>query len=308
MGKETIKSSIIIEHVHIEGIWGKYTVDFPLDRDVNILVGDNGVGKTTILDIIARICYNQFGVFKHVDRSFQSAVIQFSDKYKVVVETDEKGEKFASWSCEDKTVNYEELPIAIDVVSTFDSSRFPESVETEIKSSHDDIRSELDLMLYLAVNDLYRYVSMLSKMSRKYLSDGDSNMVQTIFSRHDKAEAFCNQLFFDKKWHEDEEDGTLKFKLTEDGEIIKVSQLSSGEKQMLILLLSTLIQNGRNYITFWDEPEISLHIGWQQQLIRVMRELNPNMQLIIATHSPSILHEGWEQRAINVNDIKSKQK
>lgn len=307
MGKETIKSSIIIEHVHIEGIWGKYTVDFPLDRDVNILVGDNGVGKTTILDIIARICYNQFGVFKHVDRSFQSAVIQFSDKYKVVVETDEKGEKFASWSCEDKTVNYEELPIAIDVVSTFDSSGFPESVETEIKSSHDDIQSELDLMLYFEVNDLYRYVSMLSKMSRNYLSNGDPKMAQSIFSRHDKAEAFCNQLFFDKKWHEDEEDGTLKFKLN-DEEIIKVSQLSSGEKQMLILLLSTLTQNGRNYITFWDEPEISLHIGWQQQLIRVMRELNPNMQLIIATHSPSILHEGWEQRAINVNDIKTKQK
>lgn len=307
MGKEVIES-LIIKHVHIEGIWKKYTVDFFLNDDVNILVGDNGVGKTTILDIIAHICANQLGIFKYIDRSFQSAIIQFSDECRAVVETDEKGEKVVSWYRENIIVDYKDLPIGIDVVSTFDSSRFPESVETEIKSSHDDIRSELDLMLYFAVNDLYRYVSMLSKMSRKYLSDGDSNMAQTIFSRHDKAEAFCNQLFFDKKWHEDEEDGTLKFKLTEDGEIIKVSQLSSGEKQMLILLLSTLTQNGRNYITFWDEPEISLHIGWQQQLIRIMRDLNPNMQLIIATHSPSILHEGWEQRAINVNDIKTKQK
>ncbi|MCQ2285071.1 MAG: ATP-binding protein, partial [Bacteroidales bacterium] len=245
---------------------------------------------------------------KYIDRSYQSAIIQFSDECRAVVETDEKGEKVVSWYRENIIVDYEDLPIDIDVVSTFDSFRYPESVESEIKSSHDDIRSELDLMLYFEVNDLYRYVSMLSKMSRKYLQNGDSEKIQTIFSRHDKAEVFCNQLFFDKKWYEDEEDGTLKFKLNDDGELVKVSQLSSGEKQMLILLLSTLTQNGRGYISFWDEPEISLHIGWQQQLIRVMRELNPNMQLIIATHSPSILHEGWEQRAINVNDIKTKQK
>ena len=72
---------------------------------------------------------------------------------------------------------------------------------------------------------------------------------------------------------------------------------------MLILLFSTIIENNDEFITFWDEPEISLHIEWQRKLIRVIRQLNPNMQLIIATHSPSILFEGWESRVLNIEEL-----
>jgi predicted ATPase len=62
--------------------------------------------------------------------------------------------------------------------------------------------------------------------------------------------------------------------------------LSSGEKQLLILLIKVfLAKNG--FITL-DEPELSLHIKWQQKLLESMHELNPNAQLIVATHSPEI--------------------
>jgi predicted ATP-dependent endonuclease of OLD family len=42
-----------------------------------------------------------------------------------------------------------------------------------------------------------------------------------------------------------------------------------------------------------DEPEISLHIEWQQRLIDVIRDLNPNCQIIISNHSSSIFGQGW---------------
>jgi predicted ATP-dependent endonuclease of OLD family len=57
------------------------------------------------------------------------------------------------------------------------------------------------------------------------------------------------------------------------------------------------------YILLMDEPEISLHIGWQQRLIDIIRELNPNCQLIIATHSPSIFGEGWGDKLFFVEDL-----
>ena len=44
---------------------------------------------------------------------------------------------------------------------------------------------------------------------------------------------------------------------------------------------------GNSLITL-DEPELSLHIGWQQKLLDAMYRLNPNAQLIVATHSPEI--------------------
>ena len=52
-----------------------------------------------------------------------------------------------------------------------------------------------------------------------------------------------------------------------------------------------------------DEPEASLHIEWQQKLISMIRELNPNVQLILTTHSPAVIMEGWLDAVTEVSDI-----
>lgn len=52
-----------------------------------------------------------------------------------------------------------------------------------------------------------------------------------------------------------------------------------------------------------DEPELSLHISWQDKLLSTIRDLNPNCQLIIATHSPSIFANGWENNLKFMEDI-----
>ena len=118
-----------------------------------------------------------------------------------------------------------------------------------------------------------------------------------------KLNETINDLFAPRKTFNDK-DGEVYFTLNDKEETkITLGQLSSGEKQLLILLFSTIIENNDEFITFWDEPEISLHIEWQRKLIRVIRQLNPNMQLIIATHSPSILFEGWESRVLNIEEL-----
>ena len=46
-----------------------------------------------------------------------------------------------------------------------------------------------------------------------------------------------------------------------------------------------------------DEPEISLHIAWQKELMDDLRrviQLNKNIQVIIATHSPQIISNNWD--------------
>jgi predicted ATP-binding protein involved in virulence len=52
-----------------------------------------------------------------------------------------------------------------------------------------------------------------------------------------------------------------------------------------------------------DEPEISLHIEWQQQLIQRVRSLNPNVQIIMTTHSPALIMDGWMDAVTDVDDI-----
>ena len=85
----------------------------------------------------------------------------------------------------------------------------------------------------------------------------------------------------------------------------KIIALSSGEKQILLILLTILLQDNKQSIIFMDEPEISLHFDWQKKIIEFARKLNPNSQLIIATHSPAVIMEGWIDKVVNVEDLRT---
>lgn len=78
-----------------------------------------------------------------------------------------------------------------------------------------------------------------------------------------------------------------------DGYEIKLSDLSSGEKQLLIILSEALLQNGKRCLYLADEPELSLHVSWQEKIVNSIFEINKNVQIIFATHSPDVV--SWRQ-------------
>ncbi|MBO7645912.1 MAG: ATP-binding protein, partial [Prevotella sp.] len=79
--------------------------------------------------------------------------------------------------------------------------------------------------------------------------------------------------------------------------------LSSGEKQMLTILLAVYLENNEHYVLFMDEPEVSLHVEWQKDLISIILLLNPNVQIILSTHSPAIIMDGWLDKVTEVSEI-----
>jgi energy-coupling factor transporter ATP-binding protein EcfA2 len=68
---------------------------------------------------------------------------------------------------------------------------------------------------------------------------------------------------------------------------IGLTLLSSGEKQLLYIAFHALI--GNNFSLIVDEPELSMHVDWQKKLVATLHDLNPNIQQIMATHSPEIM-------------------
>ena len=74
---------------------------------------------------------------------------------------------------------------------------------------------------------------------------------------------------------------------TEGDRPIAIGGLSSGEKHLIRILLAAMDADKNTLII--DEPELSLHIDWQRELINDIRSLNPDCQLILATHSPEIM-------------------
>lgn len=73
------------------------------------------------------------------------------------------------------------------------------------------------------------------------------------------------------------------------GEKVDINALSSGEKQLFLRTLSLKMLEPKNSIILIDEPELSLHPKWQQQILEVYKRIGENNQIIIATHSPLIL-------------------
>ena len=89
----------------------------------------------------------------------------------------------------------------------------------------------------------------------------------------------------------------------QEGDILTTRELSSGEKQMMLILLTVLLEDRQPYVLFMDEPEVSLHVDWQQQLVTIITELNPEIQLILTTHSPAVVMNGWLDKVTEVSEI-----
>ncbi len=71
--------------------------------------------------------------------------------------------------------------------------------------------------------------------------------------------------------------------------VFDINQLSSGEKQLFVRAIAMKMFNANNSIILIDEPEISMHPGWQQKIVKVYEKIGTNNQVIIATHSPHVV-------------------
>ena len=82
------------------------------------------------------------------------------------------------------------------------------------------------------------------------------------------------------------------------GERIGLASLSSGEKHLLRIFVESLLVGENSMMV--DEPEISMHVDWQKDLIASLRALNPEAQLIFATHSPEIMADIPEKKIFRI--------
>lgn len=81
-----------------------------------------------------------------------------------------------------------------------------------------------------------------------------------------------------------------------DNQKLRPSDLSSGEQHELVLLYRLLFKTTPNSLVMIDEPELSLHVGWQMEFLKDLSEITKlsNFQVLIATHSPEIIDDKWD--------------
>ena len=161
-------------------------------------------------------------------------------------------------------------------------------------------------------------VWLLFQLQRKYLDyqvNVGNRIIETLQSGEPDAATKAQEYSAPKRLFQDIIDELFaetgkrivrsenEIRFSQIGETLFPYQLSSGEKQMLAILLTVLVQDGKPYALFMDEPEVSLHIEWQKRLIGLILSLNPNVQIILTTHSPAVVMDGWLDKVTEVDEI-----
>lgn len=270
-----------IERIEIHNIWGKFSLRWEhLNPDVNILTGINGSGKTTFFNIIDAMLSADTKKLK-----------SFNIEAEVTIDgtpvTFNRQTSPAAMRGSMSGINYLKI-------STFD---VPLRDRRRIGREDSPLLSELKDIVY-SIGENYHSFSEYRLRATNFPEQATRvnqrirqffDTVDHLFAGTGKTIAIdplTNQLIF--------HDGP---------EILPLYKLSSGEKQLLLILLRVFLMDEQPYILLMDEPEISLHIEWQYRLLEEIQHLNPHCQIITSTHSPSIFGDGWEDKLVFMEDL-----
>lgn len=136
---------------------------------------------------------------------------------------------------------------------------------------------------------------------RMSMIDASAEKQAEMKARIEDFRSVINGLFQETEKHIEIEGN--KFNIVSKGQILPIDALSSGEKQILLIMLRVFLLEGKESYVLLDEPENSLDISWQYKLIDTLTKLNPNAQFFITTHSPSIFGAGWGDEIIYMEDV-----
>ena len=274
------KYASYIKKIEIDSLWsGKKHIVWELNPRVNILSGINGVGKSTILNKVVK------GL---------AAGGEFPCHMLKGVRIDVEPED-ARW-------------IRYDLIRSLDSN-----ITASFSEGDNSIRqaltalngiaggSLLDIQLYQLQRKYLDYQVNIGNRIIEQLQSGNMDAAQHLSEKKKRFQDIVDELFEETGKHIIRTENEIRF--TQIGEQLMPYQLSSGEKQMLIILLTVLVEDDQPYVLFMDEPEVSLHIEWQKRLIDLCLELNPNVQIILTTHSPAVIMNGWMDSVTEVTDI-----
>lgn len=259
-----------IKRIEIDSLWsGKKHIVWELNRQVNILSGINGVGKSTILNKVIKSVNTNGDIINHLL----------------------KGVRIDAEPADATHIRF-------DFIRSLDSP----VLDTDTLNMVDTrIRSALDFQLYHLQRKYLDYQVNIGNKIIAELQAGHADAAQHLSEKKTRFQDIVDDLFTETGKKIVRTENEIRF--TQIGEILVPYQLSSGEKQMLAILLTVLVEDNQPYVLFMDEPEVSLHIEWQKRLIDLCVELNPNVQIILTTHSPAVIMNGWMDSVTEVTDI-----
>ncbi|WP_194976377.1 AAA family ATPase [Aquiflexum lacus] len=234
------------------------------------------------------------------EKEYKSSVIQYSSELKEIIRN--------------KTLEATNLSTKLDRTYTNRLIEKITSINTTSNTSIDNSLNELEkrrsflikvglleqgeeALVPINLNQEYRDNETLRDVLEIYIDDSNDKLsvYNELSLKLNTLIDIINKRFNYKKFSVTKNEGFV-FKSTITNKIIPLSNLSSGEQHELVLFYELLFNTPENSLILIDEPEISLHITWQNEFINDLLEINKlnNIKSIIATHSPDIINNNWD--------------
>ena len=288
---------VTIKQIHIENFFGKGTFEWNLNPLVNILGGKNGSGKSSAFTA----CYDIM-TYEQLSDAKNSQLENWCTKIIVTLSNDwtltwDKTLTVCDNSRAKRSLKDIEGEIDVHLINSFEQHLSSAvSYDRQPKTLKLDDPTMLDLMIKDQIETRNRQKTAVME---KYLSGPEENMQELSAYKQQFMKLFTVLAAFltgyEKAFNRD-------FQFTKGGKTFGYEHLSMGEKQILLLLLMVANTQQQKCIFFMDEPDLSMHIDWKEILIKQLHELNPNMQIILSTHAPSVI-TGWMDCTKEVNEL-----
>lgn len=297
-----------IQTVEIKGLFGKKDVIWELNPQVNVLVGENGSGKSTILSILYDLLSNEEQKGKQLLRLVNSFTIIDYNKESITATTSSSSQ-----------FNNELQVVLSDIKQKYDMDidiKLNNPFDYLIKHSENIHNFTGNLYIDIIEANLTNSNAnhIIQKSNQEKTNALDMEIRETIYELQsiqsneviERLLIGLNAFFNEVGKQVSYENNELTYTDIELKKTLNYSQLSSGERQLIYILLRVALSNkdkSKTAIILMDEPEISLHVNWQSNFIKQLTLLNPDAQFIIVTHSPAIIMNGWNDVYKNMDEI-----
>jgi len=321
-----IKMNTFIDEIQATDLFGKKNISWKL-RSVNVLVGKNGSGKSTILRSINSLLKKDtnedlkksriFNILLNNGTSIKHTVNELnSDTDKLIASLSELSRSIKKTQSNTKQKNKIDRLIK-DVLENKSNVRNIKISAIESSDDNDDevINSELISTVNMNANSVMALIGsdgesktildMEISAESKKLKDIFNNSRESYLEIKERLESVLNKLFSESRKSIKINNGEIIIQWIDNNEHLTIPNLSSGERQLIYIMLKAANTSLENTILLMDEPEISLHLSWQENLIDSITQINPNCQLIIVTHSPAILMKGWMDSFVDIKNIET---
>jgi predicted ATPase len=281
-------------------------------RPRTVIAGSNGTGKTTILDAIYALFELAGGAKTKPDwlraNEAQAEVVvtdlPFDTESSLVVEahrpqSDPLAEKLAAKIRQAQA----------DEIDFPNCLYFPsEGRELQPKQVGQVIAEPKDYQWVYRFSDSRKWTGSLESflVAMDYRDLMAQREGRTEDGEFQRFVSLINHQFFQEKRIVGVDRGSFRVQVeTKKGQQFNVDALSSGEKQIMLMLGEVQRRLRRGGVLLIDEPEIHLHPGWQRLLVRALTDLcaEHDAQLVITTHSQEVASAVYEHELVLLDAI-----